>query len=456
MTATAGIDNRGIPVLAGICSYEEASRPGLSVDDSVGLLKRYNHVLRRLHEIAAAHLPSVPEWEVKCALGLHLWLDAEHCSAIRARVAEMREPPLRLEEAPDDKLEAALAEAIRAEDTAERLGAVYGALRPALIEALRDHLRISNPLFEHPTRRLLRGVLREQEEMLEWGEAALAAIAADPDCAQRAASFAGHVEAHLDAAGGVSGRRPVPASPPPPARSDGTRYLMDARPRRDGRFADAFNCSAAIDEYYVDEARPADERVLALLCKRLREMDVPEWMAPILYRTEGKPWTYYADLARQLWDETRHAMMGEAGFQARGIPFHAYPIDMTSSTLLNCDFSPLEAHLVLWRIEQDHMPRTTGKRYEWLLAQRAGDPLAVAMQDYDWADEVLHAQIGRRQLAHDFPTTAERVAAADDAWRRYREASKRARGAHASDRPWWRDFVDRARAARPLSRDVVA
>ena len=53
--------------------------------------------------------------------------------------------------------------------------------------------------------------------------------------------------------------------------------------------------------------------------KRLREIDVPEMMASIIAETPGKPWGYYRDMSRQLWDEARHAMMGEVGFAAIGL-----------------------------------------------------------------------------------------------------------------------------------------
>ena len=43
----------------------------------------------------------------------------------------------------------------------------------------------------------------------------------------------------------------------------------------------------------------------------MREIDVPEMMASILAEAEEKPWEYYRDMTRQLWDEARHAMMGE-------------------------------------------------------------------------------------------------------------------------------------------------
>ena len=69
-----------------------------------------------------------------------------------------------------------------------------------------------------------------------------------------------------------------------------------------------------------------------------------------------------------------------------------------ASHTLNTDFEPIEAHVVLWGIEQSLMARKTGKGYEWDVAVKSGDEFAISMQDYDWADEVLHAQIGRRWL----------------------------------------------------------
>src|SRR5579871_6804891 len=98
----------GIPPLGGIATYDEAARPGLSVEQNVELLKRYAYVERRLAEIAIAHLCAVPEWEVKCALSLHCWLDTEHATVFRQRVAEMRKPPLHLDQAPDARLAAVL------------------------------------------------------------------------------------------------------------------------------------------------------------------------------------------------------------------------------------------------------------------------------------------------------------------------------------------------------------
>jgi hypothetical protein len=50
-----------------------------------------------LNRIFAAHLANIPEWEVKFAFSLHMWLDAEHSAMLRKLVTEMMEPPLHLD-----------------------------------------------------------------------------------------------------------------------------------------------------------------------------------------------------------------------------------------------------------------------------------------------------------------------------------------------------------------------
>jgi hypothetical protein len=445
MPAAFEIDNLGIPPLAGVCSYAEAAEPGLSVDATVDRLRRCGYALRRLHEVATAHLPSTPEWEIKCALSLHLWLDAEHVSAIRARIAEMREPPLHLDAVPDDCLRASFEELLRCDGSAELLAGIYGAARSEIVAAIDDHLRMLNPLFDFPTHRLLRTVVREQREMLEWGRQALAAVCASDARRRDAERFETHILSYVASAGGICGtrERPQAADPVPPPRWDGTPFEMHAMPRRDARFIDPFNATAKIDEYYKDESLPSDERAWALACKRLREMDVPEWMAPILFKTREKPWEYYREMSRQLWDEARHAMMGEVSLVSLGIPFYAYPIDWAASVSLNTEFTPLEAHLILWRIEQDLMPGGSGKRYEWYVAGLHDDPFFIALQDYDWADEVLHAQIGRRWLTSELER-AELKAVTTRLLERW-EPRLQAYAEQSTGAEWWPEFVERAR-----------
>jgi hypothetical protein len=400
---------KSIPPLAGLCTYEEAARIGYSVEDSVRALVRYAWVEKRAMDMGLYWLNPTPEWEVKEALSLHLYQDSEHVSWIRRRVTEMRNPPPRMDVSPTDSLHAFTEEVLRSEDTVEKLVGLYGVLKPALLAAYRRHHELLNPLVDHPTRRLLRALITEEEEAVRWGEAAIAAVTSAPEAAARAAAWRAHLEAYLGAAGGIGGDAPVADEPVPAPRADGD-YTPDFVPRRDDRFELRDNFLFPPHEVARTEGIPADERTLALMCKRTLEMDVPEVMARMIAEAEEQPWEYYTDMCRQLWDEARHAMMGSVYMERRGIDWRReIALHPGFAIRLNLHMSPLEAHAVLYTIEQSLMPAATGKRYEWETAGESGDELAKLFQDYDWADEVLHAQIGRRWLTKSLELSRDDV-----------------------------------------------
>jgi hypothetical protein len=193
--------------------------------------------------------------------------------------------------------------------------------------------------------------------------------------------------------------------------------VYDPLPRRDGRFQDLYNQGVNAEAFIYDEALPAKPKALMMLYKRLREIDVPEMMASILTQTTGKPWGYYRDMTRQLWDEARHAMLGEVGFAALGVDWTRVRITHNWSLRLNTECTPMERHAVLYFIEQGLMTRT-GKRYEWELATESGIPLMATVQDYDWADEVLHAAIGRDWYVPEFGNLKESLDYGDACWSR--------------------------------------
>jgi hypothetical protein len=445
------IDNRGIPPLAGICNYESALKEGYSVERNVDLLRRYNYVKKTVHQIYNAHLARTPEWEVKCAFSYHLWLEAEHCTDIRKRVSEMREPPLKLDTIFDENLKKLLDEVIRAEDTIELLVGIYQVIKPEIIKSLKKHLDETNPIADQPTHRLLKIILMEEEEMLSWGKTTISALIQNEEQEERAKSWEKHLTAFLQFAGGISGDLYNETVELPKPRADDNDYEMDAVPQRDERFKDNFNQSALIDEYFQDPSRSLEERTCALLYKRLREMDVPEWMAPIIFKTKDKPWEYYVDLSRQLWDEARHAMLGEIGLYQVGVPFYKYPVDLKSSMSLNIHFEPLKAHLILWAIEQGLMPKKTGKQWEWEIATQSENKLAATIQDYDWADEVLHTQIGRKWLVPQFGGLENAKAEIGNLMRKWGESQIKYREMSKQEE-WWTRFMEEVHQNKSLNR----
>lgn len=435
--------SRSIPELAGLASYEQAARVGLSVAESVHRLVRAHWAEIRLMDVLLAHLPGTPEWEVKCAMAMHQWQHAEHVTLLRERIAEMRNPMPRLDVAPDPALEALFAEVERAADTVELLSGVYGVLRPALARAYREHHDAANPLVDFPTRRVLAQLLSDDAEARAWGDAALAALVnGDAAAEARGAAFRSHLTAYLAAAGGVSGHEAPVAAPLPAPRASGA-FVPDLTPRRDARFRGQRDFDFPPHVIYNDPRVPPDEQNLALLCKRALEMDVPEMMASILVEWRTLPWDLRHALARQLWDEARHAMMGTVALEARGLDWTRIPLNVGFALRLNRHATPMEREMMLFAIEQSLMPRDTGKRSEYETAVAAGDPLSAHFHDYDWADEVLHTRIGRQVLKHAGVAPEHAMARAREVHERTWSALDAYRGPEEAT-GWWDGFVREA------------
>ena len=430
---------RGLPSLAGLAGFDAAVPPGLSVEESVRRLKAHHYAFRRLHEIWLARLTSEPVYELKMAFSLHAHLAAEHVAALRARVGEMREPPLGLDKVPHPALEIVFDELRQAASTPELLCGLYEVVLPALRDALVRHREAAHPVADQPTRRLLRFGLIEVDDILDYGRAAVAALV-DPAARAEALPARAALTRALEAAGGIDGCQPVTGTLPERFRSRAP-FTYDGRPQRDSRFTDPYNMGVNAEVLLYDPAMPSHAKVLMMYYKRLREIDVPEMMASIIVETPGKPWGYYRDVTQQLWDEARHAMLGEIGFVASGVDWARHVrVNFTWSLGLNTQLTPKERHAVLYFIEQGLMPKT-GKRHEWEVAISAGNPLAATIQDFDWADEVLHARIGRDWYVSDMPSPHEAVAYGDHCWSKvlmgwnqWREAGLTQ---HAN---WWTDL----------------
>src|SRR5688572_8484131 len=123
---------KGLPPLAGIATMDQAMKPGLSVEECVARLKRHHYAFTRLHQIFTARITAEPIYELKTAFSLHAWLCAEHATAMRTRVAEMREPPLGLDVVPDAKPQIVFDEILCAPTTEELVIGLYEIALPAL------------------------------------------------------------------------------------------------------------------------------------------------------------------------------------------------------------------------------------------------------------------------------------------------------------------------------------
>ncbi|MBA4190980.1 MAG: hypothetical protein C0467_23590 [Planctomycetaceae bacterium] len=463
-TPLAGYQSyKGLPQLAGLCTVEEAAKPGLGVEECVRRLKRFHYCFKRLHQILTARITSEPIYELKTGFAHHAYLCAEHVTALRTRISEMREPPLGLEDVPHLALEVFFDEILAAPTTEELIAGVYTHAVAELYGGIEQYMGVTNPLTDAPSCRVLRFAWHELAEMMNWGEKVADVLIGDPVwdgmrpwleiLAQLTMNSNG-----LDGAGTTSlSDPPVADAPgsPIPRRYSAKPYVYDPVPKRDERFTDPWNQGVNAESFLYNPAFPARPKALMMLYKRLREIDVPEMMASIITQTPGKPWGYYRDMSRQLWDEARHAMMGEVGFVALGVDWTKAKITFNWSHRLNTECTPMERHGVLYFIEQGLMPKT-GKRYEFETGQATGLPLIATIQDFDWADEVLHSQIGRVWYVPQFESLKEALAYGDAAWSKVLSnwTTVKAQGL-TNHENWWPAVYEMACKAEGVAPDPV-
>lgn len=406
---------KNLPPLAGVATHAEAAKPGLGVEECVRRLKRFHYAFKRLFEILTARITAEPIYELKTAFAHHAYLCAEHADALRTRIGEMREPPLGLEEVPHPALGVFFDEILAAPTTEGLLLAIYEIALVELDYALRRYLHETNPLTDAPSARVIRFAQLEVADMIDFGMGCTKQLL-DAEVYSSLKPWVSTLHECLERVGNFDG--PAESSESVPARMYSAKpYVYDPIPKRDERWQDLWNQGVNPEAFMYDPAQPTKPKALMMLFKRLREIDVPEMMASILTETKGKPWKFYRDMSRQLWDEARHAMMGEVGFVALGVDWTKARVTHNWSLRLNTECTPTERHAVLFFIEQGLMTRT-GKRFEWELGVGSGIPLMATIQDFDWADEVLHAAIGRQWYIPQFENINKALEYGDQCWSR--------------------------------------
>jgi len=405
---------KGLPVLSGITSMDNAIAKGLTTDESVERLKYFHWSLNRLHKIFMARLTSEPIYELKMAFSLHSHICIEHIGSIFNRVREMRHPPYGLDKSPHMALDMLFDEILAAPNTEHLLLGIYDVVIPKLLEAVKKQLDDINVLFEHPTFRVLRFLAIELEDIHSYGQKVVSNFITEIN-KNEASDFISLLNNCLFACGGIDGL--VEKTEELPTKMYSIRpFEYDSTPQRDERFTDPYNMSVNAEAFLGNKYKDDLPKILMMYFKRMREIDVPEMMASIIFETKGKPYEYYKDMTRQLWDEARHAMMGEVGFVSLGIDWTQIPFNFTFSLELNKMLNPLERHSILFYIEQGLMPTKTGKKMEWDIAINSGDPVSKLVQDYDWADEVLHAKIGRDWFVKEYGNQPDALKFGVDNW----------------------------------------
>jgi hypothetical protein len=354
----------------------EPLKGGYDVDENAIRFSNYFHVLRELVHLSCGWLPLEPRLEIKYALGDHLHDDARAVSKIRRRLYELRHPSA-YPGAPAQELAALLDRAGAAESADAYLEIAYGELKPALLAAIGVHLEHLDPLIDAPSRRLLTQLEdRQRRHLAELPPAATRVAVAD----------LGALPIRLRETRELRVLAPLEE----PARDP----FVTVTPEGDPFLSDELYVNGEANHVPTD---PEEQRHFfhglmdAELC-------AAELMARNSHEHPEMPWDFHVDMARQCWDELRHAEIHERLMASElGCRWGDYPVGFAY-------FRSIYALDLLGRLalfngtsEQKAMWRHSHRRKVLL---ELGQATVARVFDYLLADEVPHVHNGVRWGSH--------------------------------------------------------
>jgi hypothetical protein len=344
------------------------TRPlGYDVDDNATRFSNYFHVLRELVHFSNGWMPLEPSWERKYALGDHVHDDARALTKIKRRLYELRHPA-EYPGSPSPELAALLDRLAAARSPREYWDLAYTEAKPALIRAMRIHLENLDPVADEPSLRLLTQIVERQE-----GHAA--GRARDPDI--------GALPVALRAE-----PRELRVLPPldEPARDD----FVEVTETGDLYLSRELYVNGA--ENHVPVEREEQQHFFHGLMDA--ELSAAELMARNSHEHPEMPWEFHVDMARQNWDEVRHArlhdllMKDELGCEWGDFPVgFSYFKSIYAYDLLGrlCLFNGTSEQRAMWR--HSHRRKTL---------MELGQERVAMVFDYLLADEVPHVHNGVR------------------------------------------------------------
>ena len=339
--------------------------------DTAQVLTRFHFVSRAIALACGGWIAATPRLETKAELARTAWQQTLAGDAFRERVFELRYPNRFLEEGADAPLIRVVEGGIDAPGADAFLAGLSGALLPDYAQRLAAFLAQTDELDDGPTVRIVRQALVDVDGQI---------AALNP------------------------GARPGPGTDTwvqrlrhgletlePPA---GTPFRLTEQPARDDAyFPSSFYWPDAIVPGY-----PYGEGVALQIrsaVSHLNEVWAVDTAGAILHGLAPElGWEWIRDAGRWCYDEARHMLMGKRRLEAWGLP--AAQIPLGGYIYEACaGQDPLYRLGMLGYFETKNIGR---KRERAAAFHAMGDTTSETDMEFDWADETLHAEYGRRWL----------------------------------------------------------
>lgn len=339
--------------------------------DTAQVLTRFHYLSRAIALACGGWIAATPKLETKAALARVAWQQVLAGDAFRERVFELRYPNRFLEEGSDAPLIRVYEAGIDAPDPGAFLAGLTVSLLPDYAQRLVAFLAQTDELDDGPTVRIVGQALR--------------------DTGEQTAALTPWTRPGSETEAWVSRLRDGLETLERPA---GTPFRLAEQPARDGAyFSSSFYWPDAIVPGY-----PYGEGVALQVrsaVSHLNEVWAVDTAGAILHGLAPElGWEWIRDAGRWCYDEARHMLMGKRRLEAWDLPPGKIPLGgYIYEACAGQD--PLIRLGMLGYFETKNIGR---KRERAAVFHAMGDTTSETDMEFDWADETLHAEYGRRWL----------------------------------------------------------
>ena len=370
-----------------------------SVTGRMAAVKEMAQLQRMLFEIerefvrtATTLVYRVGDVELKYLICQHVWESAGHARFLRERGRELS--GFGKDECVRESYSAIFEEAVRAEDSLVALVGFYRVLKPALLAAYRHYLETTHHLADWPSRKLVEEFILDEERHADEVAQYLQGVGGE--------EWAQHLSIALSAIGGWLGERESIAAP-----SD-FEWISRTVPYRHLDTCNRGDSPIASTAYGYDpeqfpivrswlEDPETDARVLRVMVYvwLMMELDAVDYLATVFYETPVAPFDMHYDLARHLWDESRHSAFGYRQLPKLGVDLTRLEHSLDLYNIL-VQMSPPERYAMM---TMEFEAGSFGTKAQIMDKMRElNDFEADTLLAFDRNDEQQHVRYGHRWL----------------------------------------------------------
>lgn len=375
-----------------------------TVQQNLELLGKYRYTEIQCMEIMGSWAYTMVDPEIKIGFGRGMFQDSVHADLIGKRIPELKGRSERYHSiAPSDEYVRLLEKIWLVEDELLRMVALYRVIKPALVVAYRRHLDHLELPADEPTAYILRHIADEEQDHIDWGEKVINRLVGKSNRTEATAAWQRELEGELQAAGVAWGEGHKPGT-----YSFAKTHPHSKLPARDDRWDIMQNPSEFTEKNWSFDNQEGKQHLLHDLLNS--EFITVERMGRILSDCPGIPWQMKLDMARQAWDEARHAEIVQRRLEELGGNVGMFP---TSCFGWEQDVNrkdPLE-RLALSNMTFES--ESCKHLRDWIAkAKKTGDTRSQQLVEFLLADEVNHVLYGIHwidELTKNDPERRKRV-----------------------------------------------